>query len=81
MSGINCQLIVCIPVVLLYFKKEAGKEGTCLFDSTTIYNNYLYGTNNSQATVAQAKQSRYHGSHRTEQNRQLSLRFIHVDSR
>ena len=37
--------------------KERMQEGRCLFDNTIIDKNYLYSTNNSQPTVAKAKQS------------------------
>ena len=40
------------------------KEGRCLLDSPIIYNNYLYGKNNSQETVAKAKQSCWCDIHR-----------------
>ncbi len=39
-------------------RKKGMKEGTCLFDNRITHNSYLYSTNNSQETVAKAKQSR-----------------------
>ena len=35
-----------------------GEGRTCLIENTTIYNNYLYCTKNSEETIAKATESR-----------------------